>query len=340
MRTTTGSATWARPDPLRKRRGARTPDQPAGQPRHRAVASPGLARSRGGPRPLAAMTAGPTRGEQRPLAEMTATRGRPPRRGAPPAPARRTRPGRTRPGRSRRGRLRLGTCRPWTRRAGMRRPGTCRPGTCRAGMRRFEMSRAGMKAVEPTRARVPPRRRRPIPAWSGHGRPCLPVPRRRFGPSPRPGASGRPDLTTQPSLMSCRRARAQGVRRSLPVRVCPDRSGRQTSAGQRGWMRPPCATRGLPGCGLTTRASPASDRRSSQPGFGPRARQPRRGPPGQRLTLRKRTRRRAGGPSARRQTPSHLGWPARQHAAWLTLAMRGPHCPFPAWLSRWPPAVR
>jgi hypothetical protein len=260
------------------------------------------------------MTAGPTRGGPRPLTAMTATRGKPPRRGAPPEPARRTRPGR-----SRRGKSRLGA----------RRPGT----------RRLEMSRAGLKAVESTRARVPPRRRRPIPAWSGRGRPCRPVPRRRLGPSLWPGPDSRHDLTTQPSL-SCRRARAQGVRRSLPVRACPLRSGRPTSAGQRGWMRPQCATRGLPGSGLTTPASAASDRRSSQQGFGPRGRQPRRGPPGQRLTLRRRTRRRAGGPGARRQTPSHLGWPARQHAAWLTLAMRGPRCPFPAWLSRWPPAVR
>jgi hypothetical protein len=281
MRTTTGSATWARPDPLRKRRGARTPGHPAGQPRHRVVASPGLARSRGGPRPRAAMTAGPTHGGPRPLAAMTATRGKPPRRGAPPVPARRTRPGR-----SRRGKSRLGTC--------------------LGGMHRFEMSRAGLKAVESTRARVLPRRRRPIPAWSGRGRPRRPVPRRRLGPSLWPGPGCRHDLTTQPSL-SCRRARAQGVRRSLPVPACPDRSGRQTPAGRRGWMRPPCATRGLPGSSLTTPAWPASDRRSSQPGFGPRARQPRRGPPGQRLTLRKRTRRRAGGPSARRQTPGHLG---------------------------------
>jgi hypothetical protein len=167
---------------------------------------------------------------------------------------------------------------------------------------------------EPRRAegrRIDPRasataRRRPIPVWSGRGRPRRPVPRRRLGPSLWPGPGCRHDLTTQASL-SCRRARAQGVRRSLPVPASPDRSGRQTPAGRRGWMRPPCATRGLPGSSLTTPAWPASDRRSSQLGFGPRARQARRGPPGQRLTLRKRTRRRAGGPSARRQTPGHLG---------------------------------
>ncbi len=315
MRTTTGSATWAQRDPLRTR-GVRTRDQPAGQARHRVVTGPGPARrlSRGGPRPLAARTARPARGGPGRRAAMTPpTRGRPLHRGAPAPPPRRTRPGQSRPGK-----LRLG----------MR-----RPEMCRAGMRRFGMGRAGVTAVELTPERVPRLRRRLIPAWSGRGRPVRRVPRRRLGPS------CRRDLPPWPSL-SWRPARAEGVPRSPPARACPRRSGGQTPAGQRGWMRPPCATRGPRGSGLTIPASPAGDRRSGRPGFGPRARRPRRGPSSQRPTPRKRTRRRGGGPSARRQTPSHLGWPARQRAAWLTLAMRGPHCPFPAWLSRWPLAVR